>query len=117
MFELRLIHRLAQAIEAPRIRIPEFGGGAGSIPEPYAPPVNTATGESMSEDDAGLTMQIEARVPEDVRAALMERGHLLEVQENWTAAVGGMQGVRIDPENGTLSGGADPRRDGYAIGW
>ena len=71
----------------------------------------------MSEDDAGLTMQIEARVREDVRAALMERGHLLEVQENWTAAVGGMQGVRIDPENGTLSGGADPRRDGYAIGW
>ena len=64
MFELRLIQRLAQAIEAPRIRIPEFGGGAGSIPEPYTPPVNTATGEPMSEDDAGLTMQIEARVPE-----------------------------------------------------
>jgi gamma-glutamyltranspeptidase/glutathione hydrolase len=31
--------------------------------------------------------------------------------------VGGVQGIMVDPESGVLMGGADPRRDGYAIGW
>ena len=25
--------------------------------------------------------------------------------------------IQVDPETGVLSGAADPRRDGYAIGW
>jgi gamma-glutamyltranspeptidase len=28
-----------------------------------------------------------------------------------------VQGIMVDPESGALMGGADPRRDGYAIGW
>jgi len=27
------------------------------------------------------------------------------------------QGIAIDPDTGSLMGGADPRRDGYALGW
>ena len=48
-------------------------------------------------------------------------GHELMVQPAWTATVGGMQGVAVHySDDGVLcgfSGGADPRRDGYAIGW
>ena len=33
------------------------------------------------------------------------------------AIAGGAQGIMVDPDNGMLTGGADPRRDGYAIGW
>jgi gamma-glutamyltranspeptidase/glutathione hydrolase len=29
--------------------------------------------------------------------------------------VGGMQAVAIDPDNGALTGAADPRRDSYAV--
>jgi gamma-glutamyltranspeptidase/glutathione hydrolase len=32
-------------------------------------------------------------------------------------AFGGAQGIMIDPDTGTFSGGGDPRRDGYAVGW
>jgi gamma-glutamyltranspeptidase len=32
-------------------------------------------------------------------------------------AFGGAQGIMIDPYTGALTGGGDPRRDGYAIGW
>ena len=31
--------------------------------------------------------------------------------------VGGGQGIMVDPETGSFMGGADPRRDGYALGW
>ncbi len=30
---------------------------------------------------------------------------------------GGAQGIAINPRTRVLMGGADPRRDGYAIGW
>ena len=48
---------------------------------------------------------------------LRARGHEVNVLAEWTAAVGGGHGVAIDPESGLLTGGADPRRDGAAIGW
>jgi gamma-glutamyltranspeptidase/glutathione hydrolase len=60
---------------------------------------------------------MEARVPEDVRAELARRGHEIQVLQPYDWAVGGAQGILVDPETGALSGGADPRRDGYAIGW
>ena len=34
----------------------------------------------------------------------------------WTAGVGGGQGIAVDQSEGSLMGGADPRRDGYSIG-
>ena len=32
------------------------------------------------------------------------------------AGVGGGQGIHVDPDSGAFMGGADPRRDGYALG-
>jgi gamma-glutamyltranspeptidase/glutathione hydrolase len=59
----------------------------------------------------------EARIPAEVRSALAGRGHVLRDLPEWSWVVGGGQGVFVDPVSGTLAGGADPRRDGYAMGW
>jgi gamma-glutamyltranspeptidase/glutathione hydrolase len=63
------------------------------------------------------TLRVEARVPEATRRALAERGYALEVLGDFTMRVGGAQAVLRDPETGWLAGGADPRRNGYAMGW
>jgi len=65
----------------------------------------------------GNKMIAEGRISKDVIAGLAARGHLVETLPDFTMAVGGAQGIMIDPDSGTFSGGADPRRDGYAIGW
>jgi gamma-glutamyltranspeptidase/glutathione hydrolase len=44
-------------------------------------------------------------------------GHRFSVAPNFTAAVGGMQAIAIDLQNGSMTAGADPRRTGYAVGW
>lgn len=64
----------------------------------------------------GLNVDIERRVPAEARAGLEARGHVLNVLPDYSALVGGGQGIMIDPDTGALTGGADPRRDGYAIG-
>lgn len=66
---------------------------------------------------AGTELAIESRIPEDVRTELVKRGHQLRDLGDWSPVVGGGQGIMIDPESGAFGGGADPRRDGYAIGW
>ena len=76
------------AIEAPRIRIEKSGTDVG----------------------------IEERISSQTRRELTTRGHNVRALPTWTAAVGGGQGITIDQEEGTFMGGADPRRDGYAIG-
>ena len=76
------------AIEAPRIRLEHPGTDVG----------------------------VESRIPSEVRNALAERGHDVRLLPDWTALVGGAQGIVIDSEEGSFMGGADPRRDGYAIG-
>jgi len=63
------------------------------------------------------TVDAEARIPAEVRAALTARGHAIRDLPEWSWVVGGGQGVFVDPESGTLMGGADPRRDGDAMGW
>jgi len=63
------------------------------------------------------TVDAEARIPADVRVAMEARGHVIRVLPDYSWVVGGGQGVTRDPATGTLAGGADPRRDGYAMGW
>jgi gamma-glutamyltranspeptidase/glutathione hydrolase len=60
-------------------------------------------------------VDVEGRVPAAVREGLAARGHQVNVLEDWSWVVGGGQGIRRDPESGALQGGADPRRDGYAL--
>ena len=76
------------AIEAPRIRLEHLGTDIG----------------------------IESRIPAGVRESLAARGHDIRVLPDWTPSVGGRQGIAVDSEEGSVMGGADPRRDGYAIG-
>ena len=60
---------------------------------------------------------MEERFPYHVRAALAAKGHDIEVTAPFSMTVGGAQGIMVDRESGTFQGGADPRRDGVAIGW
>ncbi len=62
-------------------------------------------------------MQMEDRIPESVRAELSARGHCLEDIGDFSALVGGGQGVVIDRQSGARLAGADPRRDGYALAY
>jgi len=57
----------------------------------------------------------ESRIAADTRDDLARRGHQVNVIDDWSWVVGGGQGITRDPESGALQGGADPRRDGYAI--
>lgn len=59
----------------------------------------------------------EGRIPKEVLDGLTARGHLVDRQPDFSMAFGGAQGIMIDPESGAFTGGADPRRDGYAVGW
>lgn len=61
-------------------------------------------------------LQLEARFPEETRAGLARRGHPVEVIGDW-AGPGSAVLIYVDGETGVLHGAADPRRDGYAIGW
>ena len=62
-------------------------------------------------------LRIESRVPEATRRALAGRGYALEVMGPWSMRVGGVQAILRDQATGWLMGGADPRRNGYAMGW
>jgi gamma-glutamyltranspeptidase / glutathione hydrolase len=57
----------------------------------------------------------ESRIPPLTRSGLAERGHAVNVIDDWSWIVGGGQGIVRDPESGALMAGADPRRDGYAL--
>jgi len=54
--------------------------------------------------------------PAEVRERLASLGHVIRDMPDFTPAAAGMCAIRrLDP--GTLEGGADPRRESYAIGW
>ena len=59
-------------------------------------------------------VEIEHTVPQEIRDALAARGHRLVKPEK---PVGGSQAIWIDWEEGVLTGGSDPRKDGCAIGY
>jgi len=60
-------------------------------------------------------MSVEQRVPEEVRQALVGRGHKLRVGGPWT--MGSLAAIVVDSKSGVLSAGTDPRVDAYAIAW
>ena len=61
---------------------------------------------------------IETRIPEDVRKTLTAMGYVLDTSlGDWSMTVGGVQGLMIDHHSGWIMGGADPRRNGYAVGY
>ena len=60
-------------------------------------------------------IMMESRIPVGVRADLEQRGYQLDVLEEFTYVFGGVHAVLAD--GGVLKGGADPRRDGVAVGF
>jgi gamma-glutamyltranspeptidase len=61
-------------------------------------------------------LNLEARFPDDVIADLRRRSQPVQVIGAWEAT-GSEVMIQVDPETGALAGGADPRRDAYAIGY
>ena len=59
---------------------------------------------------------MEGRVPREVRDGLVQLGHAVRDLPDFSPATAGMCAIR-EIEAGTLEGGADPRRESYAIGW
>ena len=89
---------VAEAVEAPRWRHVQ-DGTESTIP-------HTAPDE----------LRMEARFSGDVLDGLRGRGHPVTSIGDW-AASGSEVMIQVDTETGALYGAADPRRDGYAIGW
>ena len=61
-------------------------------------------------------LNLESRFPPDVQDALRRRGHPVHVIGPY-AATGSAMLIQHDPTTSVLHGGADPRRDGSALGW
>ncbi len=59
---------------------------------------------------------VEGRIAPEVRARLAAAGHRVIEWPDWTPAASGVCAIRR-LESGTLEGGADPRRESYAVGW
>jgi gamma-glutamyltranspeptidase len=64
----------------------------------------------------GNKLLIEGRFPAAVIEGLRAKGHEVDLLPDWSSICGGAQGIIIDHEKGVLMGGADPRREAYAIG-
>ena len=87
-----------QAVEAPRVSTWSFPGSFW--PHAYLP---------------GL-VGVEGRVDPGVVAELQRRGHNVDVWDDWSGRVSDLCAIEMDRERGILRGGADNRRESYAIG-
>ena len=62
-------------------------------------------------------LQLEGRVSLDAHKKLVEMGHEVNVRGAYDAYFGGVHAIMMDYNTSTLHGGADPRRDGQAVGF
>ena len=72
--------------------------------------------ESNIPHECDNLLYVESRFPSETLDALRQRGHTLEVMHGWGASGSEMM-IQVDEDTGALHGAADPRRDGYAVGW
>lgn len=63
----------------------------------------------------GCDVDLEDRIPADVRAALAARGHLIRTDGDFSARMGGGQATERNFSTGVNFGASDPRKDGEAI--
>lgn len=77
-------------------------------------PQSAIDGIRSFHDIATGQLEIEARVPDEVAARLVEMGHDVS---RAPVGIGGAQAIRIDHQTGMLAGGSDPRKDGMALGY
>jgi gamma-glutamyltranspeptidase/glutathione hydrolase len=88
-----------QAVEAPRFASYSFPDSFE--PHSYSPGV----------------LHVESRVPRPVRDGLAARGHKIMEWPEFVWRAGAVCVLRADRSRGVISGGADPRRPCYAVGW
>jgi len=105
-----------------------------SVGSPGGPRIITAVAQVLSNIiDHGMSIQeaieaarihadnqsvyVEGRIPEQVRQALEAKGQKVTVKKEYDLYFGGAQGVLFDTAKGEFHGGADPRRDGKAVGY
>ncbi len=67
-------------------------------------------------DNTANKIGLETRIPEETVKKLEEMGHTVVKTSDWDRGMGSVQGV-LYKADGTLEGGADPRRDGKALGY
>ena len=60
---------------------------------------------------------LEGRYSAEICSHLEKLGHTIKVVDAWDGIVGREMIIQIDPSNRVLHGAADPRYDGYAVGW
>jgi len=65
----------------------------------------------------GRSVQLESLVGPATLAGLRARGHSVQAMNGWTATLGGVQLILVDPDTDVLRTGADPRREAYAIAY
>jgi gamma-glutamyltranspeptidase/glutathione hydrolase len=88
-----------EAIEAPRFAT--YSHPESFEPHTYQPGV----------------LRVEARVPQETLATLESLGHVVQPWLAWQWQAGGVGAVSLDSETGVLAGGAETRRESYALGW
>jgi gamma-glutamyltranspeptidase/glutathione hydrolase len=65
----------------------------------------------------GMQAYLEDGIPEEVAAALQEKGHQVIQGNPTTNQVGGGQAIYLDHTQGVLLGASDRRKDGCALGY
>ena len=88
-----------QAVEAPR-------ASSWSFPDSFWPHIY----------EPGR-LDLEGRIDKETGRGLEKLGHKVGWLQDWEAVAGALCGIMVDQERGVLIGGADPRRDSYALGW
>lgn len=62
-------------------------------------------------------LALEGRIEDNVESELAALGHRTFWWDDYTWLAGAPCAIVVDPVTGVLSGGADPRRPAYALGW
>ena len=95
------------------LNILDFGMGIQEAIE--APRIALVADPNFYRAGSDIAVRLEGRIAPQVIDDLEAMGHTVEVARKWE--FGNMQGVLMNPETGTMTAGADPRRMTYAVGW
>ena len=92
----------------------DFGGEQFALGRAFYTHLETGSSAAYFRDVAASDARVEAALPAAVRDELAVLGHRLVVQPDHGAG-GSAQLISVD-ERGVLSGAADPRQEGVALG-
>jgi gamma-glutamyltranspeptidase/glutathione hydrolase len=73
--------------------------------------------ESTIPHSAENRLLMEGRIEAETMRRLRAMGHVVHELDDWDGVTGREMALHIDPNTGAIHGAADPRYDGYAIGY